>query len=83
MVEFALNAFETVIFTWKIKNVPGKKFEDVKQQKLLDENPIQTLLELSKALNITPMSQTLNIMGKILEMNKRQELSLLLNIFWL
>jgi len=33
-----------------------EKFEDVKQQKLLDENSAQTPLELSKALNVTPMA---------------------------
>ena len=34
---------------------------------MLDENPAQTLLELSKALNVTPMavSKCLRAMGKI------------------
>jgi len=32
-----------------------KKFED-ELQELLDENPARTLLELSKALNVTPMA---------------------------
>jgi len=36
-------------------------------QKLLDENPAQTLLELSKALNVIPkaVSKRLHAMGKI------------------
>jgi len=31
-----------------------KKFEDFKLQELLNENPVQMLLKLSKALNVTP-----------------------------
>lgn len=53
----------------KDKERPGqpKKFEDVELQELLDKNPAQTLLELSKALNVTPMavSKRLHSMGKI------------------
>ena len=33
-----------------------KKFEDVELQELLDENPGQTFLKLSIALNVTPMT---------------------------
>jgi len=48
---------------------PGqpKKFEDFELQKLLDENPAQTFLELSQALNVTPevVSKRLHAMGKI------------------
>jgi len=51
------------------KQRPGqlKKFEDFKLQELLDENPAQTLLELSKALNVTPkaVSKRLHAMKKI------------------
>lgn len=56
-------------FDVKDKERPGqpKKFEDVELQKLLDANPAQTLSELSKALNVTPMavSKRLHSMGKI------------------
>jgi len=42
-----------------------KKFEDFELQELLDENPAQTFLELSKALNITPKAlKTLACHGK-------------------
>jgi len=48
---------------------PGqpKKFEDFVLQELLDESPVQTLLELSKALNVTPKAfpKRLHTMGKI------------------
>jgi len=50
---------------------PGQptKFEDFELQELLDENPAQTLLELSKALNVTPkaVSKRLHATGKIHE----------------
>jgi len=38
------------------KKRPGQpnKFENFQLQGLLDENPAQTLLELSKGLNVTP-----------------------------
>ena len=44
-----------------------KKFEDAKLQALLDENQTQTLEELSKVLNVSPMvvSKRLHAMGKI------------------
>ena len=51
------------------KERPGqpKRFENVKLQELLDENPAQTLLELSKSINITlkTISKRLRAMGKI------------------
>lgn len=42
----------------KDKKRPGqsKKFEAVELQELLDKIPAQTLLELLKMLNITPMA---------------------------
>ena len=56
-------------FDVRDKERPGqpKKFEDVELQKLFDENPAQTLLELSKALNVTlkAVSKRLYAMGKI------------------
>jgi len=56
-------------FDVRDKERPGqsKKLEDFELQELLDENPAQTLLELSKALNVTPkaVSKRLHAMGKI------------------
>jgi len=53
----------------KDKEHPGQlqTFEDFELQELLDENPTQTLSELSKALNITPkaVSKRLHAIGKI------------------
>jgi len=46
----------------------AKKFEDFELQELFDENPIKTLLELSKVLNVTPkllVSKRLHAIGKI------------------
>jgi len=45
----------------------SKKFEDFELQELLDENPAQMLLELSKALNVIPkvVSKRLHVMEKI------------------
>jgi len=44
-----------------------KKFEGFELQELLDKNPTQTLLKLSKVLNVTPktVSKRLHAMGKI------------------
>ena len=52
-------------FDVRNKECPGqsKKFEDVKLQKLL--NPIQTLLELSKALNIKYYSNFVLAVSKL------------------
>lgn len=45
----------------------SKKFENVKLQELLNRNLAQTLLELSKALNVIPIavSKRLHTKGKI------------------
>ncbi|XP_012056651.1 PREDICTED: uncharacterized protein LOC105619742, partial [Atta cephalotes] len=64
-IEFGLN----VDFDVRDKKHPGqpKRFENVDLQELLDENPAQTLLELSKSINITlkTISKRLRAMGKI------------------
>jgi len=54
------------------KEHPAEKIsrtvEDFELQELLDENSTETLLELSKALNVTPkaVSKHLHAMGKII-----------------
>jgi len=53
-----VECFRNGDFDVRDKECPGqpKKFEDVELQELFDENLAQTFLELSKALNVTPMT---------------------------
>jgi len=52
-------------FDVRNKEHPGqpKKFEDFELQELLDENLAQTLLELSKELNVIPKAITKRLHG--------------------
>jgi len=56
-------------FDVRVKERPGqpKKLGDIELQELLDENPAQTFLKLSKALNVTlkTVSKRLHTMGMI------------------
>jgi len=54
--EFGLNASETMILREEHLG-QAKKFEDFELQELLDENPAQMLIEMSKALMLLQRPQ--------------------------